>query len=401
MSYQPPQDVLDKYADVLVNFALGDEFGIKPGDVVQLAVPDIAKPLALALQNAVLKSGGHPDVKLLPTGFDKDFFTYANDQQLTFFPEEISRARVKILDHMVSIAGEPHPYDLSEIDSQKIIQSRDSKTQYRQWLFEKENQGHFTWTIALWGVQAKADIVGLTLEEYWQQIISACFLDQEDPVAEWKALKKNQEKIRDSLNALDIKYLLVKGADMDLKVTLGPERAWKGGADRNIPSFEIFTSPDWRGVEGWVKFNQPLYRYGNVIQDIELKIDNGHVVHATAKQGQNLLTQMLKSKNADKIGEFSLTDNRLSRITHVMAETLYDENIGGPFGNTHIAIGMAYKDCYRGNPALLTPEQWEELGYNDSPEHSDMVSTTDRTVIAVLADNSEIVIYKDGRFTFV
>jgi aminopeptidase len=82
-----------------------------------------------------------------------------------------------------------------------------------------------------------------------------------------------------------------------------------------------------------------------------------------------------------------------------MAETLFDENIGGPFGNTHLAIGQAYKDGYRGDASKITPEQWEEMGFNESPEHTDMISTTDRTVTATLTDGSELVIYKDGQFT--
>ena len=191
----------------------------------------------------------------------------------------------------------------------------------------------------------------------------------------------------------------MQGEDVDLTVKLGPERLWNGGTDRNVPSFELFTSPDWRGTTGWIKFNQPLYRYGNILEGVELQFENGIVTKAHAKRGDKVLQQMLKSPNANKLGEYSLTDNRLSRITHPMAETLYDENIGGPFGNTHVAIGMAYKDCYRGNPAKVKSEQWEAMGYNDSPEHSDIVSTTNRTVTAFLTDGTKKVIYTDGQFT--
>jgi len=107
---------------------------------------------------------------------------------------------------------------------------------------------------------------------------------------------------------------------------------------------------------------------------------------------------MIAQKDADKAGEFSLTDRRLSRITKFMGETLYDENVGGPFGNTHIALGMAYKDAYTGDVANTTLAEWERLGYNDSVIHTDMMSTTDRTVTATLADGSEKVIYKGGEF---
>ncbi|MBD3279338.1 MAG: aminopeptidase, partial [Candidatus Pacebacteria bacterium] len=108
--------------------------------------------------------------------------------------------------------------------------------------------------------------------------------------------------------------------------------------------------------------------------------------------------EMLKSPNANKIGEFSLTDARMSRITQPMAETLYDENIGGPYGNTHLAVGMAYKDCYRGDASKLTKKDWEKRGFNDAAEHTDIVSTTDRTVVARLVDDSEKMIYQDGKF---
>jgi aminopeptidase len=81
-----------------------------------------------------------------------------------------------------------------------------------------------------------------------------------------------------------------------------------------------------------------------------------------------------------------------------MAETLYDENVGGPFGNTHLALGDAYKDTYAGNPAELSNEDWERLGFNHSAIHTDIVSTSDRTVTATLSDGSERLIYADGQF---
>ena len=56
---------------------------------------------------------------------------------------------------------------------------------------------------------------------------------------------------------------------------------WVGCSGRNIPSFEIFTSPDWRGTEGWISFNQPLYRYGNLVRGIRLEFSDGRVVRAS------------------------------------------------------------------------------------------------------------------------
>jgi aminopeptidase len=122
------------------------------------------------------------------------------------------------------------------------------------------------------------------------------------------------------------------------------------------------------------------------------------VTRARADENQQLLREMIASENADRVGEFSLTDARLSPIDRFMADTLYDENMGGPYGNTHIAVGESYKDTYDGDPAPLTDADWERLGFNHSAIHTDFVSTTDRTVTAALRDGSKVEIYAGGHF---
>lgn len=397
-TYTPPQSIIDQYANVLVNFALNSGQGVKKGEVVQCSVPDVAKPMALALQNALLKAGAHPIMRILPTGFDKDFYTLANEEQLKFFPKKFLQARAALIDHQISIIAEPDQTELSGVDPNKIMLARNSQKSYRDWLNKKEYQNKFTWTVALWGVEAKAEEVGLSLEAYWQQIIQACFLDEADPIAKWRETLQTQERIKKKLNDMRIEYVVMQGQDVDLKIKIGADRIWQGGSGRNIPSFEIFTSPDWRGIDGWVKFNEPLYRYGNIIKDIFLRVQRGRIIEAKASQGNELLQTMLRTKNADKFGEFSMTDRRMSRITHPMAETLFDENIGGEYGNSHLAIGMAYKDCFRGDPSLVKASQWRAMGFNDSAEHTDMMTTTDRMVTALLADGSQVLIYENGQF---
>lgn len=397
--YQPSQKILQKYAQVLVNFALNSGQGVKPGEVVLCQVPDAAKPLALELQNTILKAGAHPLMRLLPTGFAKDFYTLASDAQIKFFPEKYLKAQADLIDHRIAVIAEVDPFELKNIDPKKPLLSRQSLKPYQDWLVAKELKGKHTWTIALWTTPAKAKLVGLSQKAYWQQIIRACFLDKKEPLRQWRKVFTLQEKILKKINALNIQSVVVSGKDVNLRLKLGSDRLWQGGTGRNIPSFEIFTSPNWRGSEGRIKFNQPLYRYGNKITGIKLKLKAGRIIKASAKTGNKLLKEMIRTKNADKLGEFSLTDKRLSRISHVMAETLFDENIGGPFGNTHVAIGMAYKDCYKGNAAVLTQKDWYAKGYNDSAEHTDMISTSDRTVTATLGNGSKKIIYQQGRFT--
>ena len=103
-------------------------------------------------------------------------------------------------------------------------------------------------------------------------------------------------------------------------------------------------------------------------------------------------------RGACRLGEFSLTDRRFSKIDRFMAETLYDENYGGRYGNMHIALGSSYADTYAGDPSELTPALRRKLGFNDSALHWDLVNTQRKRVQALLKDGRRVCIYEDGLF---
>ena len=398
MSYQPSIKILDKYADVLVNFALKSGQGIKKGEVVFLQVPESAKPLLASLQRSVLKSGGHAIIQYLPDEMSREFFELATDDQLKFFPATFLKGRVKQADHFLMVLAETNYHELEGIDPQKIMERNMVFKPYKDWRDAKENKGKLTWTIGLFATPAMAKEANLTLKEAWRQIIKACFLNYSDPVKKWRRIQIKSNLIRKKLNKLEIINVNIKAKDTDLNIDIGTDRQWLGGGGRNIPSFEIFTSPDWRGTNGYIFFDQPLYRQGNLIKNIKLTFKDGLVVDAQAGYGEKFLKQLIKVKNSDKIGEFSLTDKRFSKINKFMAETLYDENFAGEFGNTHIALGSAYKDTYSKNTKKLTPKDWDNLGFNDSAVHTDIIATSDRIVTATLKNGKTIILYKSGKF---
>ncbi len=394
----PDKELLENYAKVMVDFALGKGKGIKKGDVVYLIYDFEAKPLALAIFKRILEKGGHPIVKSADEDFEKVMFEVANDDQLTFFPEKYLKSLVDTINHRIYLIAPTNPLLLKNVDSKKIILANQSKQKIKKWIFEKEDQGKLTWTLCLYGTKGMAKEAGLKLEEFWQEIIKACFLDEKDPIAKWQSVFEKINQLREKLNKLPVSKFHLLSKDTDLYISLGEKRLWQGGRGANIPSFEIFTSPDWRGVEGKIYFNFPLYRYGNIIKDIYLEFKEGRVVKAKALKNEKLLQEMLKQKNADKIGEFSLTDKRFSKISKFMANTLYDENFGGDYGNSHLAIGSSYHDCYAGDSKKLTDKDWENLGFNDSVEHCDIINTNPKTVEAIMKDGSKKLIYKDGLF---
>jgi aminopeptidase len=404
MPYVPPKEVLERYADVLIGFALGGGTGIKAGESVRVVAPETAKPLYAELCRAVWRAGGHVIAGYQPDDepgmeLTRDFLQIADDAQLDHFPAHQMRGLVDEMDHQVSVIAERDPRALESVAPVRIMRRGVAMRKLLDWRGEKENEGRFTWTLGLYGTPAMAAEAGLDEQAYWEQIVHACFLDDADPIARWREVQERIERTREWLDGLQIERVHIEGEDVDLHVTLGERRRWLGGRGRNIPSFELFTSPDWRGTEGWMRFNQPLYRYGNLVRGIRLAFREGRVVERTAEENEQLLTEMVATEGADRVGEFSLTDKRLSRITRFMAQTLYDENVGGPYGNSHIALGRAYQDAYDGDPATVGTDEWQRLGFNDSSVHTDIVSTSDRTVTATCRDGSETVIYRDGQFT--
>ncbi|HWB34202.1 MAG TPA: aminopeptidase [Candidatus Paceibacterota bacterium] len=404
-AYTPSQAVLTRYADVLVNFALGHGKGIKSGDVVYLNGSEAARPLIVEVQKAIWEKGGHVLLHYFPDGEDRyslsaDFFERAKDHQLDFFPKNYFRGLVDDTDHILFILGDNHPHALKGADPKKIMRRGLAMKQFMDWRRAKEHQGKLSWTIALYGTPAMAREAGLSQKEYWHEIIQACFLDQKNPIKKWDQVYKEIHSYNKKLDALSPKIdrLHIEGEDADLWITLGKNRKWLSGRGANIPSFEIFTSPDWRGTNGWIRFNQPLYRYGNKVTGIELWFKDGKVIKSKARTGEKLLKEMIATAGADRIGEFSMTDRRHSRITKFMAETLFDENMGGPQGNTHIALGSAYEDTHTGDVSKLSKSKSAALGFNDSSVHTDIITTTRRRVTAHLVDGRTKIIYDNGQF---
>jgi len=396
--YTPNKTILENYTKVMIDFALGKGKGVKKGEVVYLNYDVEALPLALAVYRRILEVGAHAMVRGIDESFQKVMFDVATDDQLKFFPKKYTKSLVETIDHRIYLIAPKDPFLLKNVDPKKIITANSEKQMLRKWLFEKEDKGKLTWTLCLYGTAGMAKEAGLTIEGFWQEIIKACYLDQNDPIKVWTGTFEKINNLREKLNSMPVDKFHMISDKTDLYITLGEKRIWQGGRGANIPSFEIFTSPDWRGVNGKIFFNFPLYRYGNIIKDIQLEFKDGVVVKSSAAKNEKLLREMLKQKNADRIGEFSLTDKRFSKISKFMANTLYDENFGGKYGNSHLAVGSSYHDCYSGEVKKMEKKDWERLGFNESIEHCDIINTNRKTIEAIMKDGTKKIIYKDGLF---
>ena len=397
--YTPSNEILEKYADIMVNFALRGWKWINPGDVVNVKLPECAKPFYIPLQTAILKAWWHPMIDYLPDGVMRNFYENASDEQLSFLPKEYSIWKIASTTHLLVVIADSDLHELDGIEPSKMMKWRIANKPFREIRDQKEREWKFSRTICMYGTEAMAKEAWIPLEEYRNQIISACFLDEENPVQKRKALQARMEEIKQKLNQMSLEYVHVIWPDEDLKLKIWANRSWNGWSWHNIPSFEIFTSPDCRDVNGWMKCNQPLYRYGNLIEGIKLEFKDGKLIRAHADKNDNILQEMIKIEGMDHLWEFSLTDGSMSKITHFMAETLYDENVWWKFWNTHIALWRGFDDCFNGDKEKLSdPEFKQSIGLNMSAEHVDVISTENRKVVWILPNNSEIVIYENGRF---
>jgi aminopeptidase len=124
-------------------------------------------------------------------------------------------------------------------------------------------------------------------------------------------------------------------------------------------------------------------------------------VKIQAAKGEEFVKKTLATDaGACQIGEFSLTDIRFSKIDKFMADTLFDENFGGRYGNCHVAVGVSYSDTFDGDPAKLTEARKKELGFNDSCIHWDIINTEDKLVTAKCKNGKTVTVYEKGKFKY-
>jgi aminopeptidase len=393
---------LQRYADVLWwGLTTAKKKPFKKEDIVLIRYDGPALRLAEILYAKILIKGLHPVQRINPsTTMERNFYLLSTGGQLVFLrPGE--KELISRLNGSISLHAPDSITHLSDVDPQKIGKTALAQKALHDIRNQREASGAFSWTLCVVPTAGLALQAGISLEEYARQVIRACFLNKKDPIAEWQSIYNNARSIKKWLNALDIKYLHVESENIDLEVTPGEKRQWIGISGRNIPSFEIFISPDWRGTRGKYHADQPSYRSGNRVEDVRLEFDGGQAAKVSAETGENFIRQQLQmDTGANKVGEFSLTDKRFSRINRFMANTLFDENFGGKYGNCHIALGSSYSNTYAGDSRRLNRALKQKLGFNESALHWDLVNTEKKRVTAHLKSGKTLTIYENGRFAY-
>jgi len=392
---------LENYAEALIWGVTTARPGFKKGDIIQIRFDSGALDLLDALYPKLVKRGFHVLPKMLPTpAMETAQHTLTSKEQRRFIFTGEKEFWGSINGDIVLKAPASLTH-LKGVPQDSLSDMALTRNDLRAIRVANEEKGLAGWTLCTYPTEELARQAGLPLKEYARQIAKACYLDEKDPAKKWNEIMRDSTKIKKWLNSLGIDTIRTESKSMDLEVKFGEQRKFIGVSGHNIPSFELFTSPDWRGTKGVYFANFPSYKDGNYVEGVRLEFKAGRAVKIGAEKGEKFVQGTLATdRGACQVGEYSLTDRRFSKIDKFMADTLFDENHGGKHGNSHIAVGSSYSDTYTGDIRKLTPALKEKLGYNRSAVHWDLVNTEDKKVTATLRNGKKVTIYEKGQFKY-
>lgn len=232
------------------------------------------------------------------------------------------------------------------------------------------------------------------VERLWRLIGESVRLDEDDPVeAWWEHSRRLQARSRD-LTERSFDALHFVGPGTDLTVGLLPGSSWHGGGlttvwgqehVANMPTEEVFTSPDWQRTEGTVRSTRPLSLMGAMVRDLELRFEGGRIVEVNASEGADVVrTELETDEQAPFLGEVALVDglSRVGKSGTTFFHTLFDENAA-----SHIAYGTGF-------PFLAGEEHAASV--NLSKVHTDlMIGAPEVSVDGITADGETVPILRD------
>jgi aminopeptidase len=393
---------LERYADILLWGLKTARAGrYKRNDTILIRYQMPARRLAEIIFTKILAMGMHPVQRLeLTPEMERGFFKLSSIRQLSYRTPG-DKALYENLNGSIFLHAPESITHLGDIDPKKIGTAVIAKKYLRDIFTRREEKGVFGWTLCTFPTRELARHARLSLKDYSNQIINACFLNKIFPVSHWEEIYKAAISLKKWLNRMQVKYYHIESQTTDLEITPGEKRKWIGISGHNIPSFELFLSPDWRGTRGVYYADQPSYRSGNYVKGVRMEFNKGTVINIQAQKGEDFVKKQLgMDKGANKLGEFSLTDKRFSRVSRFMANTLFDENFGGRYGNCHVALGSSYSDTFNGDPKQLTKSLKRKLGFNDSALHWDLVNTERKRVTAHLLSGKKKILYENGKFMY-
>ncbi len=394
-----PADLIERFADLVVHVGAN----VQPGQIVALGTEPGKEEVARAIAASAYRAGAkYVDVSSFDLHVKRARIEHADPATLDFVPTwygervlELGRQRCA----RIGLTGPVAPGLLDDLDPALV--GRDKLPMVRESGIVV-NERTTNWTAVPCPTPAWARLVhpdagpDEALSRLWDQVAHMCRLDEADPRAAWTARMDRLVEVSGRLNGAGLDALHFAGPGTDLTVGLLPSATWqcarfstRDGIEHmpNIPSEEVFTTPDPARTHGTVRSTKPLVVGGTIVRGLAMRFEGGRAVEITAEAGAGTMQALCETDpGAARLGEVALVDRegRIGALDTVFYDTLIDENAA-----SHIAVGMGY--------AFAVQDEAERARANDSAIHIDfMIGSPEVDVTGVCGDGARVPVLRGG-----
>jgi aminopeptidase len=384
----------DRYAELAVRVGAN----VQPGQLVEVIARVEHATVARAVTRAAYRAGAaFVDVYYSDQHIRRALIENAADDLLSWTPPWLLNRAKQVGDEraaVVALTGDAEPNLLADLPGDRVGKAR--MLALAEESNRQINEQLNNWTVigvpnVGWAEQMFGEP---DLERLWKAVEFTVRLDEDDPVAAWRTHVERIGKRARTLNDLEVDSIHFKGPGTDLRVGLLPESRWQGCESltatglpyvANMPTEEVFTTPDLRRAEGFVRSTRPLALYGRIVKGLEVRFEGGRIVDVKADEGADVVKGQIETDDAAAyLGEIALVDgtSRIGQTGLTFYDTLFDEN-----ATCHVAYGGAYAEAVEGGVIE---------GVNVSNVHTDfMVGGPEVDVDAVTRSGTVVPLLRD------
>jgi aminopeptidase len=391
-------DRINRLAELLVRFGAN----VQPGQIVSVASEPGKEALARAVAVAAYRAGAKfVDLRVFDLYFKRARALHADPDTLTYVPPWYGSTILSLGEHRaatIALTGPIDPHVMDGVAPERL--GKDMLPRVRE-SNEVVNARTINWTVGPCPSPGWAGLVYPELEpdqavsRLWDDVAHICRLDHDDPVAAWKARLDRLEAVAGKLDALQLDEVHFEGPGTDLRIGLLPTTHWMGARFStidgivhapNLPTEEVFTTPDPERADGLVTSTKPLYIAGVLVKGLRVRFEGGRAVEIDADEGAGAVQAMAAhDATASRLGEVALVDreSRIGSLGTVYCDTLLDENAA-----SHIAFGQGFTST--------VPEEHSGR-INSSDVHLDfMIGSDDVSVTGTTAGGDRIPLLRGG-----
>ena len=395
---------LNSYAQLIVCHGLN----LQKGQIVNISAEVVHRDFAYLVAKTAYEHGARfVNLDLLEPRLARTRLLVAAEEDLSYVPPYVGVKYRDLVDQTAAnlkIVGAEDPDLLSDLEPKRVNTVRVHQFLAVKYFYDEGiGKSLVHWTVAAAATPKWAKKVFPALEaetacaKLWDEIFRITRADQQNALELWRVHNQTLQRRAKKLTEMRIKEIHFTGPETDLIVGLSPRAVFKGGGDLsprgvefepNIPTEEVFTTPDWRMTRGKVRATRPFFINGKLICDLRLEFCEGELTTFSAAEGEETFAEYVSSDpGAKRLGEVALVgiDSPVYQSGLVFEEILFDENAA-----CHIAVGSAYKFCLE-NGALLSDKERQAIGCNESTVHTDMMISSEQVDVTAITYSGETV----------